>query len=597
MRTDDEVQPTPRDRGWTIGFAALLVLPLVVSAVYLWFAVGTAYHPNSDWALFELHTRDVFHHLLFVGPYSRYGWNHPGPLLFYTLALPYKLSGSRSISLHITALIVNGLTIVAIAWVAFRRGRLPMVIAVLLPLGLLTHALGADVLRNPWNPYLPVLPLLLLLLLCWSVAVGDLWMLPFAAAVASFVIQLHVGLLLVSAVFLLVALAAIVVRGFRATGDDRRSWWRRVLKAVAVSAGVLFVLWLPVLYGTFVRRDGNIGNIIQFFQGDHDTLGFTRAFQVLGLQWGIRPEWIFGPRGNSVVGVQSVDHHWWLALALALGIVAVVVAARRGSVATLWLAGIVGAGFVAAAVAVSNIVDADFPYLTRWTWVLGVGLGILVLRAGWLAVGPERRAVTLRWAVPVAGVLLVVLSVTETVDALDAGTPFPRLQSSEETITRQVLAHLPPGKGTVLIDNGHATLQTPGIVLALEKHGIPTAVVPSQVVMFGYDRDVSHGPYRAGLVTIAGGAVGRVKAPEAGTQIARYTRPLNAGDRRGIHAYIRQTEGLPASKDRTALLKELHHRLTLPAQIIEVYLVPPKVLLRRNRASHTGQNFVRPFRS
>ncbi len=596
MRIDDEVQPTPRDRWWTVGFAALLVLPLVVSACYLWFAVGSAYFPNSDWALFELHTRDVFHHLLFVGPYSRFGWNHPGPLLFYTLALPYKLSGSRSISLHVTALIVNGLTIVAIAWVAFRRGRLPMVIAVLVPVGLLTHALGADGLRNPWNPYLPVLPLLLLLLLCWSVAVGDLWMLPFAAGVASFAVQLHVGLALVSTVFLLVALAAIIVRGLRTTADDRRAWWRRVLQVVAVSAGVLFVLWIPVIYGTFVRRDGNIGNIIQFFQGDHDTLGLTRAFQVLGLQWGIRPEWIFGPRGYSVVGVQSVDQHWWLALALVLGIAAVVVAARRGSAATLWLAGIVATGFVAAAVAVSNIVDADFPYLTRWTWVLGAGLGILVLRGAWLAIGPERRAVTLRWAVPVAGVLLAVVSVTETVDALNAGTPFPQLQSSERTITRQVLAHLPPGKGTVLIDNAHASLQTPGIVLALEKHGIPTAVVPSQVVMFGYDRDVSHSPYRAGLVPIAGGAVGRVRAPRNGRRIAHYTRPLNAGDRRGIRVYIRQTERLPPSKDRTELLKELRDRLSLPAQIIEVYLVPPKVLLRRNRASHTGQDFVRPFR-
>ena len=32
---------------------------------------------------------------LFVGPYSRYGWNHPGPLLFYVLAVPYKLLGDR----------------------------------------------------------------------------------------------------------------------------------------------------------------------------------------------------------------------------------------------------------------------------------------------------------------------------------------------------------------------------------------------------------------------------------------------------------------------------------------------------------------------
>src|SRR4051795_5069927 len=96
--------------------------------------------------------------------------------------------------MQVTALFVNGATIVGMAWVAFRRGRLPMVIALLIPVGVLTHALGADFLRDPWNPYLPVLPLLLLMLLAWSVAVGDRWMLPIAVAVASFTVQTHIGL-------------------------------------------------------------------------------------------------------------------------------------------------------------------------------------------------------------------------------------------------------------------------------------------------------------------------------------------------------------------------------------------------------------------
>ena len=383
-------QPTPRDRGWTVGFAALLVLPLVVSAFYLWFAVGTSYYPGSDWAVFELHTRDVLHHLMFVGSYSRYGWNHPGPLLFYTLAIPYKLSGSRSISMHITALIVNGTTIVAIVWVAFRRGRLPMVVATLVPVALLTHALGPDLLRSPWNPYLPVVPLLLLLLLCWSVAVGDLWMLPLAVAVASFETQLHVGLALPTLVFMLVAVVAIGVQGWRTPKSERRQWWRRVAKVAVVSFAVFFVLWLPVLYGTFIRRDGNLGNIIQFFQQSHSTAGITKAFQTLGLQWGLRPEWILGPRGSSAIGSQNVDPRWYLALGLAFGVGATVVAVRRRSFATLWLAGFVGAGFVAAGFAVSHAVDILYPYIIRWTWVMGAALGILVLRGVWLAVAPAR---------------------------------------------------------------------------------------------------------------------------------------------------------------------------------------------------------------
>ena len=288
MRTDEEAQPTPRDRGWTVGFAALLVLPLVVSAVYLWFAVGSAYYPNSDWALFELHTRDVLHHLMFVGPYSRYGWNHPGPLLFYVLAIPYKLLGSRSISMHITALIVNGATIVAIGWVVPGRGRLPMVVATLVPVALLTHAIGADILRNPWNPYLPVIPLLLLLLLCWSVAVGDLWMLPIAIAVASFAIQSHVGF----------------GRGASGCGegDDAGSgalWTRRACGRGV--RGVPAVPGFPVFYGT-VASGRQPDKLVGFHvlppahRRHHEGISGPK-------QWGPRPNGS-SPRGMGVIGNQ-----------------------------------------------------------------------------------------------------------------------------------------------------------------------------------------------------------------------------------------------------------------------------------------------------
>ncbi len=217
-----------RDRWWTVGLVALLVIPLVVSAVYLWFVVGDSYVPTVDWAIFEMQTRDVFTHGVFVGPYSRYGFNHPGPLMFYALAVPYKLLGSRSISMHITALGINAATIGAIGWVAYRRGRLPIALTVLVPVALMTHALGADLLRNPWNPYLPVLPLLLLLLLAWSVAVGDLWMLPVAIAVASFTIQSHVGLAIESVALLVVALVGVFVQGRRTPAEERGVWWRRL---------------------------------------------------------------------------------------------------------------------------------------------------------------------------------------------------------------------------------------------------------------------------------------------------------------------------------------------------------------------------------
>jgi hypothetical protein len=572
---DEDAQPTPRDRAWTVGLVALLVLPLVVSAVYLWFAVGTSYFPNTDWAIFELRSRDVFDHAVLVGPYSRFGWNHPGPLLFYTLAVPYRLLGSRSISMHITALAVNAVTIVAIGWVAFRRGRLPMVVAALVPVALLTHALGPDIMRNPWNPYLPVVPLLLLLLLCWSVAAGDLWMLPIAIAVASFAIQSHVGLALESVALLGVALIAVVVRGLRRPKDARRSWWTRVARVTAVATGTFVVLWLPVAYGTFVQHDGNLANLIDFFRQSHDTAGLTKGFEVMGLQWGPRPEWIVGPRGFGILGNQFVEFHWWVAVGLLLGIATTVIAIRRRSFDTVWLAGLLGVGLVVAVVSVSNVVDILFPYLTRWTWALGTALGILALRGCWLAIPPDRRGAMLRWVAPVAAVVLVVLSAMQTVDALNAGTPFAAEQTAERVITGEVLAHLPPGRGPVLIDTRRGGLAAPGIALALERHGIRTEVLPGQKIVYGTSRNPTSKHYRAELVPVVGDDEIRAFTPP-GPRIAHYVRKLTARDRRAIQIYLDQADKLPPGKARDAFVKLIQRGLNGPAEEIAVYLVDRK---------------------
>ena len=107
------------------GVVALAVLPLVVSTIAL--ALGHTYRPSADEAWIELQVRDIGHHAVLLGPYSRFGWFHPGPLLYYLLWLPYRLTGGSGASLGIAALTLNALTVVAIAFVSRRRGGLPLV--------------------------------------------------------------------------------------------------------------------------------------------------------------------------------------------------------------------------------------------------------------------------------------------------------------------------------------------------------------------------------------------------------------------------------------------------------------------------------------
>jgi hypothetical protein len=137
---------------------AVSVLPLVVSAIALVVKVGSDYAAGSDIGLTELRTLDVGRHPVLLGPYSRDGWNHPGPALFYALALPYRLAGSHSVGLAVGALLMNALAIAGIALVARRVAGLPFMLLTLVGCGVLMRSLGPVFLRNPWNPYIAVLP-------------------------------------------------------------------------------------------------------------------------------------------------------------------------------------------------------------------------------------------------------------------------------------------------------------------------------------------------------------------------------------------------------------------------------------------------------
>jgi hypothetical protein len=336
---------------------------------------------------------------------------------------------------------------------------------------------------------------------------------------------------------------------------------------------------LPVAYGTWVRDDGNIDKIFSFFTADHETAGFRTAFEVLGLQWGPRPEWFLGARGHAILGNAFLEPRWWIAVWLLLGVAAVVVAVRRRSAATVWLGVVIAVGLVAALLAVSNIVGLVFPYLNRWTWVLGAALGILVLQGLWLLVPEGRRASVLRGALPVAVVVLAVVAVAESVDAIDSGTPYADAQRRERAITNQVLAGLPDGDGPVLVDITKGGLVAPGITLQLERQGIPVEVRPSQPVVYGKWRDSEGGgPYRAELMVVLGDEEIRAYengSPNPGRRIAHYRRARTAADRATTRQFVREARQTPPGPERDAFMKVARESRTGPAEEIAVYLVAP----------------------
>src|SRR5258708_38471524 len=78
------------------------------------------FFPHGDHAVLEIYTRLAASGDQRLGPYSRFHFHHPGPALFY-LSLPvHEAAGRSHEGLKLAALVVNGLSVFGLLWLARR---------------------------------------------------------------------------------------------------------------------------------------------------------------------------------------------------------------------------------------------------------------------------------------------------------------------------------------------------------------------------------------------------------------------------------------------------------------------------------------------
>jgi hypothetical protein len=494
-------------RRWALpGAVALAVIPLVVSAVALAVQVGGDYRPSSDDAWIELQIRDIGHRAVLLGPYSRFGWFHPGPILYYLLWLPYRISGSTGVSLVVAALTLNGLVIVGIALVARRRGGLPLALITLLLVGLLCAAEGAQTWRDVWNPNITILPFVLLVFVAWSLSCAEAWALPVGVAVASFLVQSHVSYGLVAGALMLAGGvgAAITVWRRRGAPDHARrirSWTWSVVVSVAVGA----FLWLPVVVQQVRDEPGNLGRLLRFFRDHGREHSYGDAWHVVASQLGVVPDWVRSHAVDNIyTGAVELSGSAPIAVWAAVLVVAAVVTWRRAKDA-FRLDVLLVATVVVAVVSVSRIVGEIFPYLVAWTWAVGM---LVWLAISWSVVrwwqtrgASDARVGKIALGVVAAG--LVVVTVVNTVDAATAGDPDARGSREVKELVAKVKDALPPGDGVVEIRAAPTAASAwigAGIAAQLERDGVETRVAPDLGFAYGPDRVV--GDERVRLVVL-----------------------------------------------------------------------------------------------
>ncbi|MEZ5141846.1 MAG: hypothetical protein R2726_04920 [Acidimicrobiales bacterium] len=453
--TDARLRRLDQVAGWAA--VVLVAVPFVANAVV---AAGLEWHPASDRAVILARITDVLGgDRPLVGAYSRFRFNHPGPLGSYLLAPAWALRSTPGSVLAACALLNGAAVLGAVALTRRRAGSLAAV-GMAATLLLVARSMGPVLLRDPWNPWLPVLPFALFLVAAWAMATGSRWALPVAVGAGSFVVQEHIGSAAVLAAVGLwgaAALAAVAWRERPATAA--RPWLRPVLVG-SLTAVVVLVAWAPPVRQqvTASPGEGNLSRLVSHFRDGGDdavgttTAGLGTALAIVGRQ--VRPlgPWLVADEPvNLFTGEVEPLSPWWVGLFVAAvaGAAALRVRRRRGRDPAVLLAVTVLVGAAAGVLAVARVEDGVFPYLIRWWWVLAaMGWFVVAWVVGGLLlelVGRDRPAPARAVLTAIAGSVLVGLVAVTSVQAADRSVPDPDQSRALAALVGPVRAAMAPG--------------------------------------------------------------------------------------------------------------------------------------------------------
>jgi hypothetical protein len=520
------------ERGLAAGAVVLALMPLIVAAVQ-W--TGRNWLPIHDVAVTDMRVRDVFTaDTPLVGPYSRYLWNHPGPVMFWLMAVPSWLSGHAAWGTLVGGLVAQAVAVVWAGALAWRTGRAPLVLVTSAVLLLTYRAIGPLVLLEPWNPHIALPWFVLFVLYAWRLAVGEVRRLAGAFVVASFLVQTHIGYLPLVGAGLAVAAAYRIV-------DLRRGRAQRVgTKAWILTAIATVVLWTPVVVEQFTDEPGNLTRLWDYFVGGQNvepTAGGRAAVGLFGSMFSVLPSWLGGREVHDYLTDAIRPGHALLLIVpvalLVIGVLGTRAAGRRDhtrfvvTIAVLSVAGLF---------ALSRVTGDLLAYLFYWR----IPLALLVLTAGGLGVVDFARharpvtATTWRVASGVAVALVATISAATTAAVATHGNHVKAFEADVAPIVDQIDAEqIRTGAldgQTVLVRFDGSTIGglQGGLVDHLDRAGVPVRVEDDLGFQFGDHRAAAVADVDQVWYAIEDGVLTSIRTTDPrGTVIAR-NEPLGA---------------------------------------------------------------------
>ncbi|MCU1452687.1 MAG: hypothetical protein JWN46_833 [Acidimicrobiales bacterium] len=360
-------------RSWGPTLAALT--PLTILLVRNLLVASRRIQPASDIAVLEIATRSLTGGTQLLGPYSRFVWHHPGPLVFGWYA-PFWLSvGRRPGGMALAALTGTLLSVALVVRTLDRILGRPAGWLVAAVTTTWCAAIGFQSLQSPWNPLVIIAPAAALGVVAVALGTGRRWALPVVALLGSFVVQTHVGAGPVAVALVVVALAVGVRR--RPAGGG--SWW----PAAAVTLVVVAAAWaLPVLEEVRHGSNGNLHKLQRFFRpgGTHARPGLSMVLHRITVSLSLSPY-----RRTDAPGVA----HWVIAIVVIAGTVALAIVGLRrrdraraalglctlGALAASFLAALAARGYLDLYLVTSTVGVALLAWLCTATLVLDLVVG------------------------------------------------------------------------------------------------------------------------------------------------------------------------------------------------------------------------------
>ena len=498
FEVDDDPQP-PVDRRLAIVVGGLILLILGWLLLRL---LTSDWLPIGDFRTLQLRVADVGgSETPIVGVYSRYQWNHPGPLLFYILAIPYRLTGESNIGLLLGAVLINLVTIASTLWIALRTGRRTLVIVGFF-IALLCLGMNPAGLADPWNPTFVILSVFAASVACWRTIFGDRVAAVVLVLVGSFSVQCHVGSALPIALLVGVGVVALIVRSIR--GNDVRHDRRTTLIAFLLA----IICWIPPLIEQFTNSPGNLRLIFDFLRNPPlDPAGFSTGLRITLRFLSVPGYWVRGEEPTFINAAINTSG-WAIPWAFFALVLATWWAWRKRWRSELVLCLLAGALVIVGMIAASRIVGTPLPYLLRWMWAIAAFT--------WLAAAAValRQIATTSFGRRQASNLVLVATIIVLITMIGRGVNLAPIRLADSwsraiaAITPPVLEAIKDVPGPIYISDGYGLDGSSGLdVLArAELAGIDVRRSPSWAYILGAQRTINRSEAATELLFLTGSA-------------------------------------------------------------------------------------------